>query len=448
MKRIVFLAFTILSGVGFSVNAQTAYILKYNLQKVNDPTEYSAFFVNYEDGRAMVRVKYKSPVNGEMVRMQIDLQEQYSDSRSANTDTKTAFKPVNSRPVLPLAVNAPNFSTPVFWFKKNAGTELQEPWGVSMSVTDPDSVVNAFIPEIKIVDTLDLKNKDFVLQYFTENDEFYRSLFKIKTRALSKTQQGTRLILLAVGNIRDPKIGTSCAKDLNRIVLTFGSIASFLGIQFPPATVISGDNYNKQNVEKALNNLNPDTTRDIIVFYFSGHGFRKPGDNRNGPWIDLRPKDDDTYMVNSLHMESIYDIIKKKNARLSLVLADCCNKAVESSNAIGQAPTRKKGLILNWSQANCQALFLNPKRTAILACGAGPGQLSACNPEFGGFFSYFFKLSMENHFSNFKTDVTWDKVFKDVVSQTVYKAKWTWCNEEGTVKCDQTPFTRPVRIGN
>lgn len=432
----------------FYAGAQTAYILKYNLQKANDPTEYSAFFVNYEDGRAMVRVKYKSPVNGEMVRMEIDLQEQYSLSKNTLSETTTAFKPVNSRPVPPIASNQPNFVAPVFWFKQNAGTGLQEPLGVSLAVTDPESSVNTFLPDVKLVDSMDLKNKDFVLQYFTENDEFYRSLFKIKTRDLNASQKSTKLILFAVANIRDKKIGEACAKDLDRIVQTFGRVADFLGIRFPPPIIISGDNYTKQNVEKQLNSLSCDTTKDIIVFYFSGHGFRKPGDNRKGPWIDLRPKDDDTYMVNSLHMESIYDIIKKKNARLSLVLADCCNELVKSSNAIGKAPSKKKGLILNWSKANIQTLFLNPKRTSILACASSPGQLSACNPQFGGFFSYFFKTSMENHFSNFKTDVTWDKVFKDVVSQTIYKAKWTWCNDEETVKCDQTPFTIPVRIGN
>ena len=447
MKLNFLFSLTILSAVHFTSNAQTAYILKYNLQKTNDPTAYSAFFVNYEDGRAMVRVKYKSPINGEMVRMEIDLQEQYSLSKNVLTETNIAFKPVNSRPVAPLVANQPNFVTPVFWFKRNASTELQEPWGVSMAVTDPESAVNSFIPEVKIVDSIDLKSKDFVLQYFTENDEFYRSLFKIKTRDLNASQKSTKLILFAVANIRDKKIGDACAKDLDRIVQTFGRIAEFLGIRFPTPIVISGDNYTKQNVEKQLSNLSCDTAKDIIVFYFSGHGFRKPGDNRKGPWIDLRPKDDDTYMVNSMHMESIYDLIKKKNARFSLVLADCCNELVKSSSAIGQAPTKKKGLILNWSKANCQALFLNPKRTSILAGASSPGQLSACNTSFGGFFSYFFKISMENHFSNFKTDVTWDKVFKDVVSQTIYKAKWTWCNEEETVKCNQTPFTIPVRPG-
>jgi hypothetical protein len=102
-----------------------------------------------------------------------------------------------------------------------------------------------------------------------------------------------------------------------------------------------------------------------------------------GPWIDLRPKDDNTYMVNSMYLENIYNSIRNKKGRLNLVLADCCNDVVKSTNPLSKPPTTKKGFIMNWNQENVRRLFLNPQKISIMAAAASPGQLSACNLEFG-----------------------------------------------------------------
>ncbi len=426
-----------------SAHSQTVYQINYKFQNTTDTVNYSSFFINYEDGTGLVRIKCRMPLTGEEVRVEMDVQEQYLDSKSSLGNTATQYKLINPRTVMG-PINA-GFTAPVFWFKKGTDASIS-PWGFTNSLTEPVLAVNLF-DSVLTVDSTILSNKNFVLSFFSEQDAFYRGLFKTKTRDLTPKEKNTRIFLLAVGNIRDKKIGESCDKDLKRIVETFDRLQRYLGIPYAPnyPKVISGENYNLKNVQQAINDLNPDTS-DIVIFYFSGHGFRKDKDNRAGPWIDLRPKDDNTYLVNSMHLENIYDIIRNKKGRFNLVLADCCNDIVRATNPMAKPPSGTKGLITNWNQENVRRLFLNPKKTSIMAAAASPGQLSACNLQFGGFFSYFFKQSMENHFSYFKTDVSWDKVFKDAINQTAYKAKWTWCNDEETQKCDQMPFTIPSKL--
>jgi hypothetical protein len=263
------------------------------------------------------------------------------------------------------------------------------------------------------------------LEYFTTGDTFYKNLFETRTRDLSTVEKNTKIILLVVANINEPTIGPSCLKDRDRTIETFTKLADFLKIKLE-YKAISGKEYNKQNVEKEIKNLSP-RPNDIVVFYYSGHGFRKPKDNRRFPYIDLRPKPDNTYMVNSLNMEDIYDSIKKKGARLNLVLSDCCNTEVTASNGIGDPVPRKKGLLMNYNLENCRALFFNPKQISILATAADAGQKATSNNEFGGFFSFYFKASLENQLSFFKKNVTWQGLLEEAKKQTIRKAEHTYC---------------------
>jgi hypothetical protein len=283
-------------------------------------------------------------------------------------------------------------------------------------------------------------DKDLVLQYFTKQDIFYKNLFETQTRALSPFEKSTRMILLAVANVNEPEIGASCLKDMNRAVETFSKLADFMGIKFESRTV-AGSNYNKATVEKQIASLTP-ALNDIVVFYYSGHGFRKPKDSRRFPYIDLREKPDNTYMENSMNIEDVYDAIRKKGARLNLVIGDCCNTEVSAKNAIGAPIPRKKGFSLEWNLENCRTLFLNPLPRSILVTAADRDQKASSNNEFGGFFSFFFKTSMENQLGFFKKNVSWENVLNDAKKSTITKAEHTYCDKPYIPEniCEQYPI--------
>jgi hypothetical protein len=335
-----------------------------------------------------------------------------------------------------------------FCFKKNPVSGLFEPFGVSSS---PDACTTAVV-EFRSVNFIEQKDltAGFVLQYFKVYEKFYRNLFVTNnSRALTLNEQNISLVLLVVANVSDTAIGQACRNDMNNAITFFKKIAGFLGIKFRYDT-IAGNNYYIKNVKEAIGMLNPNPG-DIVVFYYTGHGFRIDKDTRQAPYIDLRHKIDKTYKLadNSLSMEDIFTLVKNEGARLNLVLADCCNSLITISNAKADAPAKTKGFEMNWSTENCRDLFLNSS-TSILATAALPGQLATCNNNFGGFFSYFFRASVENQFSFFKTKVTWEQVFEETKRQTKFKADHTYCKLPGNPKniCNQYPYVdiRPGRF--
>jgi len=435
MREKIFLILISFFSFAITGHSQAIYQFKYNLQNENQIIPHTAFFVRNDDGTGIIRVKYTSPVSSSPVLLEMAVQEEYADMKEGSTtDDKLLYRLTN--PAF-ITGNDKNFQPPFLWFKRNAASNEYEPWGVTAAATDPNQNINPFTA-VTFLENNALK-KDLVLEYFTTQDLFYKNLFETRTRDLSQAERNTKLILLVVANIKDTAIGPSCKKDMERTVETFTKLADFMKIKLDYKT-ISGNDYNKENVEKELKNLSP-SPNDIVVFYYSGHGFRKPKDNRRFPYIDLRPKPDRTYMVNSLNMEDIYDAIKKKGARLNLVLSDCCNTEVEASNAIGTPVARKKGLLMTYNLENCRALFLNPKPVSILATAADAGQKASSNNEFGGFFSFFFKSSMENQLSFFKKNVSWESLLQDAKKQTIIKAEHTYCEKPYIPEniCEQYP---------
>jgi hypothetical protein len=282
-------------------------------------------------------------------------------------------------------------------------------------------------------------------------ERFYRNLFVTNnSRALTVSEQNVNLILLVVANVYDTAIGQACRNDMNNAIRFFRKVSQFIGIKFRYDT-IAGNRYSIKNVQEAISMLNPNPN-DIVVFYYTGHGYRIEKDNRPAPYIDLRPRIDRSIKLadNTLSMEDIYDMVKKEGARLNLVLADCCNSLITLKNPLAEAPAKTKGFEMDWSTENARDLFLNGSPTSILATAAMPGQLATCNNTFGGFFSYFFRTSVENHFSYFKNKVTWEQVLEETKRQTKYKADHTYCKLPDYPKniCNQVPYVdiRPGRF--
>ena len=65
--------------------------------------------------------------------------------------------------------------------------------------------------------------------------------------------------------------------DKDRNLKMFKDLAEFMGIGFD-SKVIFGADFSKQNVASAVNNLQPNA-HDLVVFYYSGHGFNDPNAN-------------------------------------------------------------------------------------------------------------------------------------------------------------------------
>jgi len=423
-----FTSIMIILMISLTASSQSIYQLEYSFPNQKDTIAYRAFFVRYDDGSGFVRVKYKTPDANDSIAAEMNIQEEYALDKNGNTDTNRLVYKTAGADI-----------SPVFWFAKNASGENFEP--VAVSATAANTLTGqAHFSKAMHVKAADLE-KNFVLQFFKQEEDFYQNLFTIKSRG--QNTETAKIFLLVVANTNDPDIGGSCYKDMNRVVYTYQDLAEFLGIEIFP-TKIFGTLYSKENIEKAINDIKP-SKDDIVIFYYSGHGFRKKNDKRRYPYLDFRAKPKDDYKVYSMNIEDIFHSITKKGARFNLVLSDCCNNDPESTNAVGTMIPGGRGPSssgLGWNEDNCRALFLNKKRMSVLATAADVGQRASSNNDFGGFFSYFFKTSMENHFSVFKKNITWEQVMDEAKKQTVNKAEHTYCDRPFIPAnvCKQFPF--------
>lgn len=436
LKNFIFLIFL---QSFYCVNAQSLYYFQYNFHAPNDTVTYNAFLVRYDDGTGMMRIKYKAPSTATDMIVEMTSEETYFTDKDDIEDT-TKLVLIMQHPKFITGDSNTLFTYPVFTFKSNKASGYFEPDEVSVSEKDRLMPGASFHAELLNQASL---SRIFALQYFNRDDEFFVNLFKPKSRGgfnLAPDEKNIRIHLLIVADVLDTSIGNSCKMDMERTLQTFDSLRKYMGLDAKNflTKTISGKDLSKKNVQTAINNLKP-SPNDIVIFYYSGHGFRLPENSRRFPNIKLKTfhKSRDDVLNNSLNIEDIFDQIKSKGARLNLVLSDCCNDDIFSENAKGSEPAKSRGSNIEWSETNVRALFLNKLPVDILATAAQGGQRASSNDRFGGFFSFYFKTAMENYSSKLKNNVDWNQVFQDAKVQTTFKANHTYCDKPN--RCMQVP---------
>ncbi len=158
-----------------------------------------------------------------------------------------------------------------------------------------------------------------------------KKLFLVK---LSKPESvaRTKLILLIAANTIDVTIGNGCKEDMVGVRELLAKLSQEMDFNFIEL-IVQGEDYGKENILGAIDLLTPGTN-DIVVFYYSGHGFSYEKDAaKKYPQIDLRshPASDKIDVVNA-HTENladVFELIKRKGARLNIVIGDCCNSYID-----------------------------------------------------------------------------------------------------------------------
>lgn len=436
LPPVVFLLLAVFAALAAS--AQSVYHLQYNFKTTADTTSYTSFLLLNNNGSGLMKTKYKDPVSGQDMLVELQTEEQYLVNQDGIEDTNTLLIKTIS-----LENNQIQIAGPIIIFRMNPATGYFEPAGISKDQNDPVMLPPTFF-KASLVEQKKLK-KEFVLQFFTKNEELYTSLFRPKTRGFSPAEKNSKFYLIVVGDIEDSTIGPACNKDLQRTIETFDSLRRYLGITGFITTTIAGKELSKTNVQKAVDNLTPGAN-DIVVFYYSGHGFRTLGENKAYPNMKLKTLHTNRKDVldNSLNIEDIFVAIKNKGARFNLVMSDCCNDDILSANISGTKPGKTRGSGIEWSENNVRTLFLDKKPVSILVTAALSGQRAASNKNFGSFFSYFFKTSLEDYASRSKNNVSWEQLLQEAKKQTILKANRTYCAEPKIPEnvCQQVPLYR------
>jgi hypothetical protein len=413
----------------FSSGAQAIYNFRYRLSDM-DTTTYDAFVVISGAGGGFARVKYFSPDQKRNIIVETQLVDTFTRSDDGLIDeSRIGYATLEPKLLNGQAVSMPQV---VFWFKANEN-DVMEPWVVVPQNATTEQPPR-FYDHARMMEQTDLK-RDFVLQYFTRKDSVFLRMFEGVTRGEAPNTRNMTMHMIVVADVNDDSIGPSAAKDKDAMLKMLNSLAGSMKVN-TNEIVIAGDNYSKKALLNALSNLKPGK-QDMIIFYYTGHGFRKSkttsarhplGDIY--PHLDLRGNKKMDHLKESLGIDSIYSILVGKGARFNLILSDCCNSVVEATNTVARPPAPPRGPEYEKNMGNVQALFLNPEPVSIIATAANVQELASSNNNFGGFFSYFFRATLNFYLSSLRRDTpTWEALLRDAKAQTIKKASNTYCSK-------------------
>jgi|GEM_PF-2209454 len=437
-------------GVG-KLQAQTSYYIVYETAVTGAGIKiYKSLVTLQPDGNAVARIQYNAgPAN------KLYLYEQALRDSSIEKDGVTA------KYLLPLGDAVPlidpdiaGFAISRFTFKKQydssgyyyepAGVELHNKTGAWLAANMTESVQKSYEA---------LRNDEpFVSAFYFESDEFYQYIFEQATRA-TPSPRIEKMFLFVVADTKDATVGKSTETDLKNVSGLFNSLAANLGITKVIPVYISGDGYSKAAVEVALLALEAQKPApiDIVVFYFSGHGFRLPGDQGKYPRMSFRTAQNkaNEEVGDNISLEEVYKRINALKPRVNLVLGDCCNADIYENPVLGTDVIRPKGggALGYFNMESAKKLFLPAMPLSIIVSSVEKDHLSVGNPDIGGYYTHFLTAELEKNIWGFyssslllfggQSNASWLKILLQARKNTYWKAKAKQCGKTTNDRCIQ-----------
>ncbi|HNA92633.1 MAG TPA: caspase family protein [Chitinophagaceae bacterium] len=454
LKSFLFAVAFFLSIQGFCISI---YEISYEFKGLTDYPKYTAFLVRYGNGTGFMRVRYFNNNNSkEVFVVEMEFDEVEGRSKIDGLPHYTLqFKGKTPKYIINTSAdkNVNSYNPDVLWFKKRADDKNFKPWGVT-SLNTEGTYEQGKIISVKLMNISDL-TKSYVKQYFKESESFYVNLFKTddanvvvnNTKPPVNSNTGNngvtntnttpaKIHFIMVANTEDARIGASVKKDVTNLYSEIKDVSTFLKLPLNYVE-ISGSNFGKEKVEAAISNLKPGTN-DIVIFYYSGHGYSNDQNaSLKYPQFDLRQSRFDDIYVATLNVQDVYNKIKAKNARLNIVLADCCNSSLGTLKPEGKSFALTTKSLLSWDRNFCNELFMNSSGS-VLATAAKKGQYAYGNTDVGGYFTSNFVTAIEKYLSKFQsTAPTWDKIIAEAQTTTVSLSLSNLCKEN--TSCRQDP---------
>jgi hypothetical protein len=242
------------------------------------------------------------------------------------------------------------------------------------------------------------------------------------------------LYLIQVTNSLDTKLGNGFYENHKMIKSLFQEAASTCNINFQNIEVM-GNDYSKDNVIKTISNFNPGPN-DIVIFYYSGHGYRYDDQVSDWPRMALS----NTYQTkeelhaNSLSLDDdVYKPLAAKNPHLLLVIGECCNTSVGTTPSMQDPMQMIQGNYIIDPKA-MKALFNQSGK--MLIATSKPNESTWYYQTMGGLFGNNFvsAISKETNFTNQSNNVSWKDIFDNSVNETVSRTR------SGETPAEQDPI--------
>lgn len=392
------------------------------------------FLVVEPDGRGTARLLYKSAITQERQLVELSLTDSLPDGESK-------YLVANGQQVFLEGDQDSALMFPRFIF--------------TPSLVDNEMIYRPSVPEypkgsngwaaVTVHDTQHMdyeqlaKSPDLVRFFYHEEDDFYRYLFSNNTRGPSGIARTEKMHLVIVAATLDSSIGITAQKDLENLKSFYTSLCRDMRVKLVPV-YITGMEVNRKTVDNAVRNLNPGPV-DMVVFHFSGHGFRYSNDTSRFPRMSLRTNNEQRLDDINLSAEELFHRIRSKGARVNIFVSDCCNEDINRPAPVGRelfrtSPAGKRTMSSQYNRANAEALFLSGKPVSLLIGSAEKDQLAVGNPKLGGFFTSFYLANLEKSIYGFQTGVNWLKLLVDARESTRRQALTAVC--DASKRCVQT----------
>lgn len=198
-----------------------------------------------------------------------------------------------------------------------------------------------------------LKNNFFLQLFISVNLVF----------ASHKGLEASDLHVILTADLSAYKIERAIKKDLERMEKEIKTIAKFTGLKLKEKVFV-GKKTDPEDLIDHLRDLQVGQD-DVIFFYFSGHGFRMD-QSSNCPWPILAFEKSGV----GIQFEEIASFLKAKNARLTLIFADCCNHAISfkyPKKSLSESDEMfQKSLKIKLKEKYCK-LFLEPSGLLVVS---------------------------------------------------------------------------------
>ncbi len=449
--KILQLLFILITSCFYSsVKSQAYYFFVNEIKNLQGQVyTYKTLLTLGADGTATARVQFNIPKSNELYLYELNLVDSSIESTSTN-------KYLISRTPAVLIVGTVDsgFIMPRFLFQKKYDSSgyYYEPFAMEVKING-DSWQHTVMKtnEQKTLEKLK-KDEPFVGAFYFKTDDFYQYIFEEKTRSISELRL-ERIFLIIVANTNDETVGKGANADMVNVSRLYTTLAKDLGIKTVFTNYIYGNGYNKAAVENALSQLKNQkpSSIDIVIFHYSGHGFRLPGDKSLYSRMSFRTAENrkKNEVGDNMALEDVYNKIKALNPKVCLVSGDCCNANIYENPAFGsEMLTPKGGSILgNFNLANAKKLFLPPTPVSIIIGSVKKDHLAVVHPETGGYFTAYFtaeiKKNLWGHFNSStfmlggQSKASWLRIIVDASNNTYWKSIRKQCGKTENDRCIQ-----------
>ncbi|GAA4419007.1 hypothetical protein GCM10023187_52990 [Nibrella viscosa] len=235
---------------------------------------------------------------------------------------------------------------------------------------------------------------------------------------ISHPSSGQTFHCIIVADTKISDIGPSCTRDLAAMAGRLDTIARTLGYRFN-LVVRNDEQFGPQGLNDALDQINCQPS-DVVFFYYSGHGFNKPEDTGEFPYLRLvhpaaTVRGDslirEIVTLNTIRIEDVHRRLIEKKPRLCVTLSDCCNQILNDARGVQTLRPTFRGIYTEKDLDMLRRLFSNTEGDVLITT-AKRGERALSTSSFGGLYTFSWLDAVQQAEAN-NNDVTWETLLND-----------------------------------